>query len=510
MLKKIFRKAFVYGLTATIAFSGIPTNVKTVYAEPTSEESQNSGEVDPYDYYGLAEGRKSLPIQSNEIANWPQGPQIGAEGAILMEANTGTILYAKNIDEKLYPASTTKILTSLVAIENSQLDEMVKFSHEAVFSIERGSSNMGMDEGQSIPMEQALYGILVYSANEVCNAVAEHISGSMDAYVEKMNQKAAELGCTNSHFVTTNGLHNEEHYTTPRDLATIACAFFSNPTLTKMSGTAYYHVPQSPTQPDDDVDLYTHNQLTKKTYDYDGYVGGKTGYTTVARQTLVSCAERDGLKLVCVIMKEESPNQFLDTIALFDYGFNNFQRMTIAENETNYTVNESSLFNSDNDIFFSSDPIMEIDPNAYIIMPNTVAFGDLTSSLSYKNAETTESVLATIDYEYQDIYLGSADITITQTGNTDSFASGMETDPEKVTQQSSDNVLFVNVIHIIIGVVAALVLILIIIGVISLIRNYSFSSRRRRGSTIKVNKPNRRNKKRRNRKGGSYGSWDSW
>lgn len=231
----------------------------TVSAEPDSASQTASN-----DYYALAEARKSLPIQSNEIANWPQGPQIGAEGAILMEANTGTILYAKNIDERLYPASTTKILTSLVAIENSQMDEMVTFSHNAVFSIEKGSSNMGMDEGQSIPMEQALYGILVYSANEVCNAVAEHIAGSMDAYVDMMNQKAASLGCTNSHFVTTNGLHDEDHYTTPRDLATIACAFFSNPTLSKMSGTAYYHVPQSPTQPDDDVDLYTHNLLTKK------------------------------------------------------------------------------------------------------------------------------------------------------------------------------------------------------------------------------------------------------
>ena len=260
MHQNLIKKALPLCLSVAIAFSGFLTNANTVYAEPATD-SDSSGQIDPHDYYALAEARKSLPIQSNEIANWPQGPQIGAEGAILMEANTGTVLYAKNIDEKLYPASTTKIMTALLAIENSQMDEMVTFSHDAVFSIERGSSNMGMDEGQSIPMEQALYGILVYSANEVCNAVGEHIAGDMNSYVEMMNQKAAQLGCTNTHFVTTNGLHDENHYTTPRDLATIARAFFANPTLSKMSGTAYYHVPQSPTQPDDDVDLYTHNLL---------------------------------------------------------------------------------------------------------------------------------------------------------------------------------------------------------------------------------------------------------
>lgn len=503
MLKKILKKVFIFNLAATIAFSAVSVNVKNVYAEPSTEDTSN--QIDPHDYYALAESRKALPIQSNDIANWPQGPQIGAQGAILMEANTGTILYAKNIDEKLYPASTTKILTSLVAMENAQLDEMVNFSYDAVFSIEKGSSNMGMDPGQAIPMEQALYGILVYSANEVCNAVAEHISGSMDSYVELMNQKAASLGCTNSHFVTTNGLHDENHYTTPRDLATIACAFFSNPVLAKMSGTPYYHVPQSPTQPDDDVDLYTHNLLTKKTYDFEGYIGGKTGYTTVARQTLVSCAERDGLKLVCVIMKEESPNQFLDTIALFDYGFNNFQRMTIAEHEAKYTVNESTFFDSDNDIFFNSDPIMEIDPGAYIIMPNTVAFDDLASSLSYENAQANESVLATIDYSYQDIYLGSANITITNSSASKTTAVSAVGDS---APQQNDNILFINIIHIVIVVVAAFALILIIIGIISFIKNYSFSSRRRRGSTIKVNKPKRR--RNRNKRGGSYGTWDSW
>ena len=155
------------------------------------------------------ENRKSLPVQSNEIENWPDGPLIGAEAAIVVEANTGVILYSKNIHEKLYPASTTKILTCLIATENSSLDEIVSFSSNAVFSIEKGSSNMGMDVGQSITMEECLYGILVGSANEVANAVAEHIGGSTEGFAEMMNQKASELGCLDSHFANANGLHND-------------------------------------------------------------------------------------------------------------------------------------------------------------------------------------------------------------------------------------------------------------------------------------------------------------
>jgi D-alanyl-D-alanine carboxypeptidase len=481
MHSKFLHKVGVIGLCAAICITNLFTHEKTVFADQ--------------DYQAESEARKSLPIQSNEIENWPQGPQISAEGAILMEANTGTILYAKNIDEKLYPASTTKILTSLVAIENASLDEMVTFSNEAVFSIEKGSSNMGMDVGQSITMEQCLYGILVYSANEVCNAVGEHIAGSIDGYVEMMNQKAAELGCTNSHFVTTNGLHNENHYTTPRDLATIACAFFSNATLSKMAGTSYYNIPPTDTQPDN-IDLWTHNSLTAGTYTYDGYIGGKTGYTSDSRQTLVSCAERDGIKLICVVMREESPNQFLDTITLFDYGFNNFQKVNISENETNYTISDSDLFNTDNDIFFSNDPIIKIDSNDSVIIPKTATFADLTSSLSYDTAEgdSSGSLFATIQYQYQGTDVGSASITLTPTQLSEQFDTDMETtnlQDTANTTSSGGKVIFINVLKVIAVLLSILLAIIITIFVVAFCRNYHFARRRR-------SRMNRKRKRKRN------------
>lgn len=452
------------------------------------------------DYAQEAENRKSLPIQSNQIENWPQGPQIGAGGAILMEANTGTILYAKNIDDRFYPASTTKILTSLVAIENSEMNETVSFSQEAVFSIGKGTSNMGMDVGQTISMEQCLYGILVYSANEVCNAVGEHIAGSIDGYVDMMNQKALELGCTNSHFVTTNGLHDENHYTTPRDLATIACAFFSNQTLTKMSNTNHYYIPPTATQPDD-IDLWTHNSLTAGTYSYDGYIGGKTGFTSDSRQTLVSCAERNGIKLICVIMQEESPNQFLDTIALFDYGFNNFQKVNIAENETNYTISDSDLFNTDSDIFFSNDPIITIDPADNVIIPNTITFADLTSTLSYETSGLggPDSLLATIQYQYQGQNVGKASITLTPAVNTSQF----ESDAQIVSANAIDGasasgggkIIFINILKVIGIILLFLVVIIISIFTYAFCKNYNFARRRRT-----------RIKRKRRRRSHTYGS----
>ena len=222
------------------------------YAAPVTTE----------DYLAEAEERKLLPIESNQIENWPAGPAIGAQSAILLEANTGVILYAKNIDERLYPASTTKLMTCLIAAEKCQLGETITFSHDAVFSLEPGSSNMGIDEGQAMPLEECLYGILVASANEVANAVAEHIAGSRDAFAEMMNEKAAELGCKNTHFVNAHGLHDDDHYVSAYDLALIAKAFFQNELPAKIGNTASYHFKPTNTQPDDFIKRNKHELIT--------------------------------------------------------------------------------------------------------------------------------------------------------------------------------------------------------------------------------------------------------
>ncbi len=363
------------------------------------------------DYEAEAQLRKELPIQSNDINSWPHGPEITAEAAIVMEAGTGTILYAKNINEELYPASTTKIMTCLLAVENASLADEISFSDEAVFSVPKGGSNIGMDVGQSITLEQALYGIMVGSANEVANAVAEHVSGSISSFVDLMNERAKELGCTNTHFSNTNGLQADDHYTSAYDLALIARAFFSNELLCKVGNTARYHFEATDTQPDD---FYLNNKhkLISGEMTYEGIVGGKTGYTDLARETLVTCAERDGIKLICVVLKEESPSQFTDTAVLFNYGFNNFEAINVSQNDSRYMPNDSLFFESEHDVFGKSGAILSLDENSTIIIPKTSSIEDTTYTVSYDLTQNDLAVnpnaLAKVIYTFNDVPIGNA------------------------------------------------------------------------------------------------------
>lgn len=370
----------------------------------------NADEED--DYLAQAEKRKNITIETDSIENWPAGPKIGAQSAILMEVNTGTVLYAKNINEHLYPASVTKILTALIAMENCDMDEMVTFSQEAIASIDwRNDANIGIAPGNSITMEQCLYGLLVGSANEVAYAIAEHISGkgNIAGFAELMNKRAEELGCTDSHFVTPNGIHDSDHYTSAHDLALIGQAFFSNELLARMSATTKYKVPQTSTQPRDDMIVYAKSKLHPgKEYAYDGLVGTKTGYTDYARQTLISCAERSGMKLVCVIMKEETPYQFTDTIDLFNYGFDNFQVVNTSERDTTYVIQSLNFFSTNSDFFGSSKPILQMNSTDYIVIPIDADFEDTVSELTYDDLSDNE--IARVNYYYSDVFVGSASI----------------------------------------------------------------------------------------------------
>ena len=352
--------------------------------------------------------RMNETVQSNQIPDWPQGPVIGAEGAILMEARTGAILYAKNIDERLYPASTTKIMTGLLAYEYCKLDEDVEFSYDAVHDVKRGDSNIGMDAGEIIPMNKALEGMMILSANEVANAIAEHVGkGDREAFVKMMNDKAAEIGCVNTHFTNPNGLHDEQHYTTCRDLAIIAKYYFGYDYLASLSRAPSCEFTATETQPDDFL-LNTKNMLVKgKKYEYEYLVGSKTGFTSEARQTLVSAAKKDGLELICVIMKEESPYQFEDTVALFNYGFENFKKINIADHQDEENMLQAGFFSVGQDVFGSNKSILTIDPSAFVILPKNADFAEVQYDLSANNNGTTGQI-ARVMYLYHGNPVGVA------------------------------------------------------------------------------------------------------
>ena len=436
-----------------------------------------------------AEDRKSLPIQTNQIENWPAGPAIGAQSAILLEVNTGVILYAKNIDEKQFPASTTKLMTCLLAAENCKMDEIVTFSHDAVFSIEPGSSNIGIDAREAMPMEECLYGILVGSANEVANAVAEHVAGSMDDFAKMMNERAAELGCANTHFVNAHGLFNENHYTSARDLALIAKAFFQNELLSKLGNTSSHHFEATDTQPDDFIQRNKHKLITGE-IPYEGIKGGKTGYTDDSRQTLVTCAEQNGMKLICVIMKEESPEQFYDTVKLFDYGFANFSTVNVAENETNYSIKNSNLFNTSSDIFGNSKPILSLNPDSYLIMPKTAVFDELDSDISYDTREENE--VAVINYYYHGTYVGTSTVDLVK-DTAAAYDFSYDAQNLENAKDKEPDVIIINVKLVLIITLIVAVLLITIFVVRSIFQNYNLLENRK--VTRRYTRKRRRNRK---------------
>lgn len=421
-----------------------------------------------------------LPVESNAIENWAVGPELGAQSAILMDAENGAILYSKNIHERLYPASTTKIMTAMLAIENSYMSDIVSFSDNAVFGIERTSSNIGIDVGEEMTMEECLYGILLGSANEVCMAVAEHVAGSVDAFVDMMNARAVTIGCQNTHFANPHGLPDDDHYTSAYDLALIAKEFFSNENVARISGTTNYTIMPTPKQKDK-IDLVNHHtMLPGLTYQYEYVVGGKTGYTVAARSTLVTCAEKNGMRLICIILKEEPPYQFKDTISLFNYGFDNFQKLSITDHEKNYTIDGDNFFQTQNNVFGTSKTVLSLNPNGYIIIPKTSEFSEAVPQVSYDTA--SDNSVASLIYSFHGNYVGETTIDFTS-NEVKTFAFG-EASSDNFTvprDEKMKNVIFIDIhlIFICIGALLGLSILIVVIKAMVNSFNLPFSKKAR-------------------------------
>lgn len=446
------------------------------------------------------EAQRAMAIQSNETPNWPTGPVVSAEAAILMEADTGTILYSKNIHQKEYPASTTKILTTLIATEQCSLDEVVTFSHDAVFDNPPGSSGIAMDVGQTLTMEQCLNAILIRSANEVCFAVAEHITGTTDwsVFAEIMNNRAKELGCLNSNFVNPNGLPDENHYTTAYDLAMIGRAFFANEMLCKISLSRRLEIPASDTVPEAKIENNAMQIIPGGAYAYEYLVGCKTGYTNAARSCLVSCAEKDGMRLICVVLRDEAPLQYEDTISLFNYGFSNFEKVNVSQSETKYNIEDSNRFYGGSDIFGNSKPLLTLNKNDYIIFPRTASFEDTSSTISYETGNEEDA--AVIAYTYHGVAIGTVHVNFSLEESGYSFDTLPDEQDVPQTDAEEKSVVFINIMRVLIvaGIAAAVLLVVLFVRLI--LRNYQFSSPMRRR--------NRRRRWRRNRRSDNFRDYD--
>lgn len=269
-------------------------------------------------------------IKADAVTKTIQIPKINSEAAILMDATSGQILFQKNIDRKMYPASITKIMTGMLALQKGKLTDVITMSDNAVFSVDRDSSHIALDVGEKITLEQALYALSIESANDAANGIAELIGGTLDNFSKMMNDAAAQVGAKNTKFVNANGLHSNSHYTTAYDMAKITAAAIKIPGFIKMFTAKHYEIPSTNKQPVTRI-FSSRNKFINGEIPYRGILMSKTGWTSEAQHTLVTTAQKNGTTLIAVVMKSSNTNnKWNDTVALFDYGFTQFSSVSIT------------------------------------------------------------------------------------------------------------------------------------------------------------------------------------
>ena len=264
---------------------------------------------------------------------------LNSEAAILVEISTGRILYEKNSTQKMYPASTTKILTAILVIENCNLDEMVTVRESALSNIPSGYVTCNLQVGEQLSVNDLLYALMIPSANDAAYVLAEYVSGSVDEFSSLMNTKARDLGCKTTHFVNPNGIHDDSHYSTAYDLYLIANYAMKNETFRKLVSTTEYTLPATEQYPSEDRVLKTTNELlneNSRNYYYKNAIGIKTGYTSKAGNCLVAGASRDGLEFIAVVLNGGTTNEglnsrYIDSKKLFEYAYDNFTLTKIIE-----------------------------------------------------------------------------------------------------------------------------------------------------------------------------------
>lgn len=359
---------------------------------------------------------------------WPADTGIESEAGIVMDVDSGAVLFGQNIHVKKAPASITKLLTALVVIENSDFTDMVTFSNDAVYNVESGSGNkLALDEGDVLSVEDCLYVLLLQSSNQAANALAEHVAGSREKFVEMMNEKVAELGCENSNFANPSGLNDDNQYTTAYDMALIGIDAYKNEKLLAIGSAKSHKIAATKNNPNGVTFGMEHKLLITTDPNSGTYfpqaVAGKTGFTSIAGQTLVTYAKTDDRRLMCVTLKSTAVTHYKDSIALLSFGFDRFQNFNIAQNEpapaegTSITIGNNSYNLSD----------LSIDGSAAITLPKGAVFTDgtrtLVTELPTSHPKGAVGILA---YTYDDRKVGQVYIISAQKAVSDETAIDVE------------------------------------------------------------------------------------
>ena len=242
-------------------------------------------------------------------------PATASQTSVVMDVSTGQVLVEKEMNQQMYPASITKIMTVLLALENADPATVHTMSYEATHSIDPGSTHIALTEGEQITLKDLIYATMVASANDAANGIAECVGGSIDQFVEMMNEKAKEIGAVNTHFVNANGLHDPDHYTTAYDMALITQYALGVEGFREYWCAEEYTI-QPTNKQSQERNLGTqHSMFVESQFTYEGCTGGKLGYTDEARHTSVTTAKRGELELICVTMSSQKYEKYEDTAA---------------------------------------------------------------------------------------------------------------------------------------------------------------------------------------------------
>lgn len=436
--------------------------------------ASNTGVTEPETTQGAENATTGSEPETNpDTADgiWPEAPEISAGSAILIDADTGTVLYDKDSHIKGFPASVTKLMTALLTVENCSLTETVTISRNAEYSVGPEDAKLDIHEGETFTVEEALYALMLKSANDIAYALGEHIAGSIPDFANMMNSRAAQLGALNTHFTNASGLSDPDHYTTAYDIAMFSRACMNNSTITGIMRTRQYVI-----QPTNKYG-YTrtlnqrHEMLMKNSSHYYEYaVGGKTGFTDESKYTLCTFATKGDMNLIAVVLLCETPDdRYKDTYALFEYGFKNFEKLTLDSSDTSNLLADSSYYHSN--VFGGSNVTFSLASSA-VTVPIGVTSSDITMIIS-RNTASGEA-FANVQFRYGDVIVGNSELTMSTVNNTTTsgkpsnlpFLKEKEAEPVEIKDY-----IVINAIHIIYGVIFVAFLLTILLGLVFL--NYT-------------------------------------
>ena len=309
--QKITSAILAFGLAASLLFQ-IPVSAEE--ADQTAAEAASS-------------------VSTNSISGWPQASDISSEAAVVMENTTDTILYSKNADEELFPGSTVKIMTCLLALENTQLTDEVTMTATGVSGVTDGGASISSQVDEVFTVEQCLYAIMVSSANDIALQIAEHVGGSVEDFVKQMNTRAGELGCTNTVFTNPTGLPDDAQHTTAHDMALIMQAAIQNESFRTIAAATSYTIPATNKAAARNLTRKFTMTDTGSTGFYEGCIGGKEGYTEASGSTLVCAAQRNGMTLISVVLKGASGQTAPDAASILNYGFDQFEALSLGDSD---------------------------------------------------------------------------------------------------------------------------------------------------------------------------------